>query len=655
MHVLKDSLEYFRAKFARPEGLIVFIAVGLGAAYASLVYRRGLTAIFIDQNAHLNLARQVFDSMTPGINQLGFWPPLLHVIMSVPASIDVLFATGLAGPIVLIPFLALGALFTFKLVHLLTGGDRPLAFLAALLFVANPYILYYSVTPMMEVLFLAHLVGSAYFLAAWMHSEDFRHILGLSIFLALASISRFEGLILLPIAASIVLTVLVVRGTGRKQIEALLILFSMVAALGYVAIILYGFVFAGNPLEFMNSQWSASAQQRDFFLPAFHNILAAGTYLLKASYYMLGTPQMLVAMASAAVLSVVALWRKRFDIMAVLALLAAPFLFILLSLYRGDTVLYVPELAPFGTFFNERYGLSLSVFAVVAPIVLVGLLQKIFTVRYARWPLRRTLALSFAALLIVLNVSFLFRVTFVENFAVLNQSVASYQTLSEDQLAIADTLGVEYDWGKIFITKALNNYVPVAAGIGLSNYIQESNYPFYDQTLEHPWLFARWVVMYNGTENDRSSWRQRNEKISVTWGRSAEFTYYYELVDENKTIQLYKIRQDVIQNGLRDAGVRTQRVPSLNADITRWDPNTIYEEMNPLKLPATAFSLVSVSTLVSRGNAVLYEVEAGDSLWAIAGRVYGDEFFWTTIAEGNDIEEVGIIRVGQVLAIPSLQ
>ena len=146
--------------FFKAERIIIAIALALGGFFAWYVHGLGLTKVFVDQNTHLNIARQVIDSMTPGISQLGFWPPLLHAILIPFVSLDDLYRTGMAGAFTLIPFLCLAAFFLYKLLFIFTE-DKFTSFLGTMLFLFNPYILYYAATPMSEVLIIACLFGVA--------------------------------------------------------------------------------------------------------------------------------------------------------------------------------------------------------------------------------------------------------------------------------------------------------------------------------------------------------------------------------------------------------------------------------------------------------------------------------------------------------------
>jgi hypothetical protein len=56
---------------------------------------------------------------------------------------------------------------------------------------------------------------------------------------------------------------------------------------------------------------------------------------------------------------------------------------------------------------------------------------------------------------------------------------------------------------------------------------------------------------------------------------------------------------------------------------------------------------------VTRGGGVRL-VHRGDTLWAIAGRVYGDPRLWPAIAHANHLHNPDLIRTGETLVIPRL-
>ena len=655
MHLEKYWIEY----------ALGFFSLSLAVAYALYVYSLGLTTVYIDESSHLNIARQIFDSMTPGLSQVGFWPPLLHVLMSIPVSSDVLFRTGLAGAVTLIPFLVLSVILLYRLLTLLSE-NRLLSLIGALVFLINPYVLYYSVTPMMEMLFIAGLISTAYFLAEWQKTEKFSMLFLASLSVALASLSRFEGMLLFPVGALLLCCILVAKGRTRNKVEALLILFSMVAALGFVFILVYGYIFADNPLEFLNSNWSAGAQQKEYILPALKSISLSFTYLISAAYFMLGKAEVLIGLVSVVGILILIPKEKRIRIFPILLVLICPFLFVWFSLYNGETVVYVEGLPPYGDFFNERYGLSLVVFALVTPIIFLGLFVKRLanTRAVLKWSGFFGCALSLGVL-ISLALHLFISVTFQEDFRVIRKSVASYRTETNDQKAIGKALCDEYESGKIFITRALANFVTTHSCIPLKNFVQESNFRYYDEVLQQPWLFARYVVMYNPHSVDRTSWRGTNERISYMWANSAEFKEFYTLLLETPTNLLYKLNEKAVRDYALAGKLTISNIVSLTPRQS-WNPDTIYKEMGVEREPSATKGSLAIQPsrrgdtkqlLAMRSGtdssvSKVYVVAEGDCLWRIAEEYYSDGFQFEKIVRANAIPDASIIYVGEHLIIP---
>ena len=129
------------------------------------------------------------------------------------------------------------------------------------------------------------------------------------------------------------------------------------------------------------------------------------------------------------------------------------------------------------------------------------------------------------------------------------------------------------------MTRALHDFIAVEAHVPLSEYVHESNYKYFAQVLERPWLFARWVVMYNPGSGSNGNWAKYNEKISGRYGSSDEFHKYYKKVVENSRERLYVLKPEAVAAyaSAKDYSVKT--VPSLNPAIKRWNPDTIYTQM----------------------------------------------------------------------------
>lgn len=566
-------IQLFRSK--RLEVILAFLSVLLSGVIAYRINALGMVKTMVDQNSHLNLSRQVIDSMTPGISQIGFWPPLLHVLMVPFVAVDYLYQSGLAGFFTLVPFLAMAAIYFYKTLLLLIK-QKTIAFCGTVVFLLNPYVLYYTATPMMEILYMANLFACAYHVTKWLMEGRLSDILIAGVFVTVATVSRFEGLFLIPIVAGIIAIKLFRDKKGYSQLESLMILFSLLSGAGFAVILAYGYIFGNNPLSFMNSAWSAFNQQRDYFLPTERNFFVSLKYFFHASYHILTRPMVIISLIGLPVTLLIS--KSRFITSAAALILFSPFLFDFSALFRGNAIIYVPELPPYGTFFNERYGLYWGGFVVMVPLVIIGSIY----IRTAGHRILRFIGLPISALMLLallghsgLNT---YKVAFEENYAMIKQSAQGYP--SREQIELAQSLTKNYDYGKVLMTRALHDFVAVNAKIPLKNYIHESNYKFFDQALHDPWLFARYVVMFNPNFERPDKWAAQNEKVSVKWGSSKEFHKYYTLIMKNDRERLYKVNEEAVRRYATSIGYNIEEIPSINRNISWWNPDRIYLAFN---------------------------------------------------------------------------
>ena len=445
------------------EWTILFGTLVWGSAHALYIHSIGLTRILVDQNSHLNISRLLLDSLTPGISQLGFWPPLLHILMAPFSAITPLFESGLAGAFVLVPLLALGAVFIYKLLFELTN-IKTLSIAGAILLVTNPYVLYYSSTPMTELLFVFTLIAVSFFLVRWLRTQSFSSLIMLAIFVSLASLARYEGFLLIPIVGFVIALKLAKDHKKYTEIEANIILYGLIAIIGLGFTFIYGMSFGNGPLEFMNGDWAASAQQESFYLPAAGDLGLSILYLVEASKLMLGEFLLVLTVVSFGALLIIL---RKDDVLIPLigssAVLISPFIFDIFALYSGSTVLYLESLPPFESYFNERYGLYWIGFAIMVPLLFVKIANDHFKKLSPYF--KNSVGLILIGFIIVINGIFLVTEGYTGKYEVLAR--AGESTLPGDQKAAGEYLKAEYDGGKILITRALQNYVPIAAGIPL--------------------------------------------------------------------------------------------------------------------------------------------------------------------------------------------
>src|SRR5262249_32093349 len=163
--------------------LLAVLAACLSVVAFVFYFRHGDTLLYGDAVAHINIARRVFDSRTPGLLQLGtVWLPLPHLLMIPLLLSDSAWQSGLGGSIPsLIAYLA-AVLGIFRLVRgawFFPGercfGARFFACFAPALFPANPILFSLQTPAMTEVLYLAFFIWSVVYLAEFaqaVHSGD---------------------------------------------------------------------------------------------------------------------------------------------------------------------------------------------------------------------------------------------------------------------------------------------------------------------------------------------------------------------------------------------------------------------------------------------------------------------------------------------------
>jgi hypothetical protein len=139
---------------AVPVLLAIVAAIG-GTAVAWHYANLGLTLSHYDARGHLVVARRIFDSLTPGWQQIGaVWLPLPHLLNALPVQIDLFYRTGLSAIAISIASFAVATAAIGWIVLLITESAGA-AIAAAAVFALNPNVLYLQATPMTEPLLIA--------------------------------------------------------------------------------------------------------------------------------------------------------------------------------------------------------------------------------------------------------------------------------------------------------------------------------------------------------------------------------------------------------------------------------------------------------------------------------------------------------------------
>jgi hypothetical protein len=354
-----------------------------GSAMAAAVwwfYTTGATLYWGDAEAHLDIARRVVDSRTPGWGQIGTtWLPLPHLLMLPLVRNDWLWRTGLAGGISSGFCMALAATFLFAAMRRVFGGALSGATGAAV-FLLNPNTLYLGSIPMTEAVFFAALFALLYFTIRFAETQGRGALAGASLAALAGALTRYEAWFLLPFAAAYI----TLRGGSRRWSAAAL--FCAISGAGPLLWLVHNWWYFTDPLYFYRGPWSALAIQGKLPYPGKGDWGLATRYYFEAGRYIAGMPGMLAGAAGLAV----ALAKKAFWPAALLAL--SP-VFYIWGIHSTGNPIFVPDLEPHG-WYNTRYALSLL------PMIALGAAA---VARFGKIPAVCVAAVALAPFLLHLN------------------------------------------------------------------------------------------------------------------------------------------------------------------------------------------------------------------------------------------------------------
>src|SRR5258706_10177544 len=222
----KQPKAYSDNEIVRLVWLAIFVSV-----FSFLYYNRhGDVLLYGDAVAHINIARRVFDSKTPGLLQLGtVWLPLPHLLILPFIVSKQMWQSGAGGSIPSMAGFVLGVLGIFRLVRTALsrkgendGASKLGAWTAAILYAANPNLIYMQSTAMGESLYLAFFMWSVVYFAEFARQEDSdkarRSLTKCGSCLAAACLTRYDGWFLAAVllAGVVVASPLFAKGARNR-------------------------------------------------------------------------------------------------------------------------------------------------------------------------------------------------------------------------------------------------------------------------------------------------------------------------------------------------------------------------------------------------------------------------------------------------------
>jgi Dolichyl-phosphate-mannose-protein mannosyltransferase len=367
-----------------PVGVREQAAVLAASAFASVIaiwwsWQHHAFELFGDSEAHIHIARRIFDSRRPGLTQLGsVWLPFPHLIMVPFLLVDSWWRSGFAA---VIPSAASYLLGCWGLYRLARKWLSPAAAtIALILFAANPNLLYLQTTAMNEPLFACELIWAVLLLVEWHQSLDRQATSGrlwaVIVVLICAVFTRYDGWILAALAWLGMALCLYRRG---RLFQGQFIFASVVLLAAPVTWMTYNAVAFGDWLEFMRGPYSAKAIEMRTSSsmvnphPGYHNSWVALIYFLKAAEMDAAKLGWGESISIAAALGTAWAWfqsqsRSRRANSSALApsqtdiaftlLLWLPLPFYAYSVSYGYVPIFIPVWTPF-SWYNTRYGMEL--------------------------------------------------------------------------------------------------------------------------------------------------------------------------------------------------------------------------------------------------------------------------------------------------------
>ena len=331
----------------------------LSAAAIGLCYSRGWLLYYGDAECHLDIARKLIDSQTPGYSQIGtVWLPLTHWAMLPFVRRDDLWHNGLAGAIPFAFCFVIGGCFLFAAVRRLFQSTAA-AVTAVALCALNPNLLYIQATPMTEGMFFGCFAAVFYFTVRFRETQAWWAVIGAGIALCLATLTRYDGWFLIPFAGLYFLI------AARQHRWRVAFVFCLIASLGPAYWLVHNWAMSGDALDFYRGPYSAKAIQGSASYPGNHYWPRAFQFYGFDAWYCAGP-----CLAVLGTLGVVAIAAKRAFWPLILLLL--PPAFYLWSMHSGSTPIFVPFLYS-GAYYNVRYGLSILPLLAVATAAMVAL------------------------------------------------------------------------------------------------------------------------------------------------------------------------------------------------------------------------------------------------------------------------------------------
>jgi hypothetical protein len=519
------------ARFKTDEQVLRLMALVVSVLAYAYFSGQGAILLYGDAVAHINIARRVVDSLTPGPLQLGtVWLPLPHILITPLVWVDELWRSGIAGSVPSMIAFGIATSGIFRLVSIV--GSRASAWMAALVFLANPNLLYLQSTAMTEAISLAAIVwAAAYFVEFWVATRHARFeragsaLRNSGIALLVATLTRYDGWFLAGVTMLLVLgRFAYVKTRTEANLGKPVFTFLLLTVASPVLWLAFNLAVFKNPVEFATGPYSARAIMKrtsnGFVHPGHGGVPKASSYYLKVAKLNMGSERWGEwIFRIAALASLIAIIDRRFR---PALLLWALWPFYTLSVAYGGVPIFFPEWWPH-SYYNVRYGIALL------PAIAVFFAIGYEMLRRVNWnrAYTATLPIVFALTAIVSYWS-----VWSATPIALREAQANSRTRLPYEKTLAAELGKLPPDAKLLMFTGTYSGALQQTGIPFRRVVNEGNYKLWERALNAPAASADYVIATDGDPVAEAVAKNGTglESIAVVHGQERAPTVIYKSI-----------------------------------------------------------------------------------------------------------------------------
>ena len=441
---------------------------------------------FTDANTRLNIARGIFDNLTPGLSQFGnLWPPFPQILMIPFVFSDFLWRSGLAGWIISGISYVLTALFIYRIVCSLT--KKPLyGFVAAIVFIININVLYLQSTAMAESFFWLTITANFYFLYKYLEDKKIKYLVLSAIALDISCLTRYEGYALLLGSVIIVFLSCIFNRFKLIKTAKTVFIFTIIGSLGILLWSIYLWLFTGNP----------------FFELQYHNIssnapiafsTALPTYVMSV-INMAGLFTALIGFVGILYILFSGRVNKNIKILLILPL---SLLVLMIFVINKTTPIFQPFMS-LDTLFNKstnlyyqlsaRYGLNFLIYLIIFSMIMISKIKH---------------TIFIYVLLITIQ-------TFAYFYSPLYLTYQLRETTHYEIPTYVSWFKKNYDSGSILIYAIKYEPEILAMNLPFKKFIHEGTGYYWTRSFSDPSRYAKWIIFDSMHQSDEVAKRLNN-------------------------------------------------------------------------------------------------------------------------------------------------